>query len=71
MRCEWQIVEGAGRHPVFRCRLCKREETVIGDPSELLARSRECTGLPESSPPAFRLRGRVHGYLSALKRMAH
>ncbi len=70
MRCDWQVVEGRD-HPTFRCRVCRHIVEVWDvDPVDFLARTSDCGGLPEDSPPAFRLRMRVRGYLARLKRWA-
>ncbi len=72
MRCKWTfLTAGNGGTLTFRCRVCRQQiHFGEGDPSEVLARTGECAGRPEDSPPAFRLRSRVRGYMLVMKRWA-
>lgn len=77
MRCKWNFVpdyeDTLNSNPPlkFRCQVCRRETEIRhGDSAELLARMDDCTGRPEDSPPAFRLRTRVRALVLSMKRYA-
>jgi len=75
MRCVWVFVPDdrdslePARPLAFRCQVCRRRIQIgHGESADALDRAADCTGRPEDSPPAFRFRSRVRGYVLAMKR---